>query len=207
MMMPSAPEFDVKPPTAFSPRAVVTTSLWGLILVVPVLVAMLVVSVLHFGTLTFLIPLATIAVATFFLPLGFGNPYVARLARPLQPPAGEHEDIFLVQLTRQPRIRSGFLALLEDADDIGFLGFSESYLAFNGDSVRLKVPYEKVRNLKLRNAGWRALFAYGSQTVFEISGLPDVGSFAFAERASWHLPGSRKNAGEMYRRLAQKTQH
>jgi hypothetical protein len=207
MIMASAsPELVVKPATIFAPPAIVRTSLCGLILVVPVLVAMMVVSVLHFGTLTFLIPLATIAVATFFLPLGFGNPYVAWLARPLQPPGDPSQSAFLVQLTRRPRFRSGFLAILEDADDIGFLSFSDTSLTFEGDSIRLKVPYARIENLRLQNSGWRALFAYGPQTVFEISGLPDGGSFAFAERASWHLPGSRRNAGAMYREVAGRTE-
>jgi hypothetical protein len=205
-MIASAPELEVKSPTIFSPLAVLTTCIWGLVLVIPVIISMMVVSVLHLGTLTFLIPLATIGLATFFLPLGFGNPYVARLARPLQPPADQYQAIYLVQLTRKPRNRSGLLAVLEDADDIGFLSFSDSILAFHGDSVRLKVAYDRIENLKLQNAGWRALFAYGPKTVFSIAGQPDAGTFAFAERASWHLPGSRKNACEMYRCLARKTQ-
>jgi hypothetical protein len=205
-MIASAPELEVRSPTIFSPVAVLTTCVWGLVLVIPVIISMMVVSVLHFGTLTFVIPLATIAVATFFLPLGFGNPYVARLARPLRPPADQYQAVYLVQLTRKPRNRSGFLAVLEDADDIGFLCFSDSALAFQGDSIRLKLAYDRIENLKLQNAGWRALFAYGPQTVFSIAGQPETGTFAFAERASWHLPGSRKNACEMYRRLTQKIQ-
>lgn len=203
-MIAPATELEVKAPTIFSPGTVVATSLWGLILVVPVVAVMMWVSLAQFGALTFLIPLLTIAAATFFLPLGFGNPHVARLARPLLPAGTPAQGVHLVQLTRKPRNRSGLLAVLEDADDIGFLSLSESVLAFHGDAIRLKVPYERLKKLRLQNAGWRGLFAYGPQTVFEISGLPQAGSFAFAERASWHLPGSRKNAGEMYRQLAQK---
>jgi hypothetical protein len=201
-MTPSAPELEIKPPTLFSPRVVLAISIWGLVLVIPVFISMMVVSVMHYGLLTFLIPLAMIAVSTFFLPLGFANPYVARLARPLLP-SEAHHNTYLVQLTRKPRNRSGFLALLEDADDIGYLSFSDSTLAFHGDSVRLKVPYDRIENLKLQNAGWRALFAYGPQTVFSIAGVPDAGTFAFAERSSWHLPGSQKNARRIYRQLFQ----
>jgi hypothetical protein len=203
-MIASGPELEVKAPSIFTPWAVLTVSICGLILVIPVILSMMVVSVLHFGTLIFLIPLFMVGLATFFLPLGFGNPYVAKLARPLRPAADQYQALYLVQLTRKPRNRSGFLALLEDADDIGFLCFSESALAFHGDSFRLKIPYECIEKLELRNAGWRAMFAYGPQTVFSVRGLTDAGTFAFAERASWHLPGSRKNALEMYRRLEQK---
>jgi len=205
-MIASAPELQIKTPVIFSPLAVVTISIWGLILVIPVIISMMLVSVMQFGALTFLVPLATITLATFFLPLGFGNPYVARLARSLRPSADHAQDIYLVQLTRKPRTRSGFLALLEDADDIGFLSFSESSLSYDGDSTRLRVTYDRIENLKLQNSGWRALFAYGPKTTFSISGLPDAGTFAFAERASWHLPASRKNASEMFGRLAEKIQ-
>jgi hypothetical protein len=205
-MIASPPELEVKPPTIFSPLMVLAVSFWGLVLVIPVIISMLVVSVLQFGFLTFLIPLVTIGTATFFLPLGFGNPYVARLVRPLEPSSNQSQDRYLVQLTRKPRNRSGFLAILEDADDIGFLSLTDSDLFFHGDSIRLKVPYERVENLRLQNAGWRALFAYGPRTTFTIAGRPDTGTFTFAERASWHLPGSRKNARQMYQSLAQKLQ-
>src|SRR5690348_14090975 len=131
IMSPTAPEFRTKPATLFTARAIVAMCLWGLLLMVPVLAAILLVSVLRLGTLTFLLPLATICAATFFLPFGFGNFYVARLARPLLPRTEGPERVFLVQLTCRPRQRAGLLALLEDADDIGFLSLRESQVVFD----------------------------------------------------------------------------
>lgn len=178
--------------------------LWGLLLMGPVVFSFLAVSVMHLGVVTFALPLATIAVATFFLPFGFGNTYLGRRFRSARPSSAKPEDVFLVQLTRTPRHRSGLLALLEDADDIGFLSFTDSVLLFEGDSIQLSVPYDQIRDLALQNSGWRALFAYGPRTEFAIAGLAEAGRFSFAERSSWHLPGSRRNARLIYSRLSQR---
>src|SRR5258708_374141 len=125
-MIGSAAQLEVRPATLFGGRAVIAISLYGLILVIPVLLSMMIVSVLQFGVLTFLLPLGTIAVATFFLPLGFGNPHVTKLVRPLMPAPNARQDTYIVQLTRKPRNRSGLGAVLEDADDIGFLSLTDS---------------------------------------------------------------------------------
>lgn len=161
---------------------------------------MLAVTAFHFGLITFLIPLCAIAVATFFLPLGFGNPYISRLVEPLRG-TGSADEVFVVQLTREPRIRSGLMSILEDADDVGVLYYADSGLEFNGDAVRLRVPYASIEGLKQQNAGSRALFAYGPATVFSIAGLPQAGTLRLAERSSWILPGSRKNARNLYQAL------
>lgn len=201
-MSPGDPQLEVNPPTLLNARAVVVICLYGLILVVPVLVSMIFVSMVQFGVITFLVPLATIAVATFFLPLGFGNPHVTKLVRPLRPQSNPDHDVFVVQLTRNPRKRSGLLAVLEDADDFGFLSFTDSALVFNGDSIQLTVPFDKINELKPQTVGWRALFAYGPQIAFSVAGLAEEGTFAFAERSSWLLPTARKNARQMYQRLS-----
>jgi hypothetical protein len=144
-----------------------------------------------------------IGVATYFLPLGFGNPYVTRLVRPLRPPSDQPQELFVVQFSTFPRIRSGPMALLEDADDIGLLAFTDSTVEFYGDSVRLSVPFSEVKDLSQRNAGSRALFAYGHQLVFKVPSLNGA-VFRFAERSSRVLPGSRRIANRMYRELKMK---
>src|SRR5215469_8825112 len=97
---------ETRVPSLFTPGAIITTSLFGLVLVIPVLFSMLLVSVLQFGVVTFLLPLLTIVMATFFLPLGFGNPYIARLVQQLRPGSISPKETFIVQLTRMPRHRS-----------------------------------------------------------------------------------------------------
>src|SRR5258708_1318506 len=120
-MPASSAQLEVRPPTLLKGGAVFTISLYGLILVIPVFLSMMIVSVLQFGVITLLVPLGTIGLATFFLPLGFGNPHVTKLVRRLLPPSNHQPDTYVVQLTRNPRNRSGFMAVLENADDIGWL--------------------------------------------------------------------------------------
>jgi len=192
-MIANSSKLETRPPTVFTTTSLIVISLYGLVLAVPVLISFMIVSVQHFGLLTFLVPAAAIVLSIFLLPLGFGNPYVCRLVRSLEPP-GESQ---LVQVTRDPRQRGGLFAVLEDADDFGFLKLTETALVFDGDSIRLSVPYNRVRNLKQQNTGWRSLFAYGAQTSLLVSDLPEAGRFVFAERSSWILPTSRKNAQRM----------
>jgi len=202
----AAPVFTVKPAKVFTPGAIVISSLYGFVLMFPVVVAILGVTLLQFGFWTFLVPMAVIGAATYFLPLGFGNPYVTRLVRPLRPPSVQPQDLFVVQFSTSPRIRSGPMALLEDADDVGVLAFTESTVEFYGDSVRLSVPFSEIKDLRQRNAGSRALFAYGHQLVFNVPSLNGA-AFRFAERSSLVLPTSRRIADRMYRQLQAKVMH
>jgi hypothetical protein len=204
--MPVPAKIVVKEPTLLTGGAVLVSSLYGLVLLVPALASILVVSVLQFGPITFLLPLGVIAVASFFLPLGFGNPYVVCLARRLPRPSDAAQEVYIVQLTRLPRYRSGLLAVLEDADDIGLLQFTDGSLVFSGDATELTVPYGQIRDLRRRNAGWRSLFVYGGKTGFSVAGWPREGEFLFVERSSWLLPASRKVARRMYERLAREVQ-
>jgi len=200
-MIANSSRLETRPPTLFTAGSMLVISLYGVVLVIPVLVSILIISVLQFGWLTFLIPLAAIVLSVFLLPLGFGNPRVARVVRSLRQSSTQNGEEHLVQLTRHPRERRGLLAILEDADDVGFLRFTDSELMFYGDSVQLRVPYNQVRNLKEQNSGWRGLFAYGAQTSLTVSDLFDAGTFVFAERSSWILPTSRRNARRIYESL------
>ncbi len=184
--------------------AVLVTSAYGLVLFIPVLFAMLAVSVVPLGMGTFVIPLLAAGLTTLFLPVGFGNPYVTRLIQSLDHGSVTEPGGFMVQLTLKPRIHSGLRALLEDADDVGWLRLTESGLLFQGDSIILSVPYNQIRQLKTENLGWRGLFIYGSPSTFAVPGLPEANGFKFAERCSWLLPSSRQNAARLYRCLADK---
>jgi hypothetical protein len=194
----------ITPPRSLTMGAVLVICAYGLLLMIPVVIVMMVVSVRPLGMDTWLIPLLVIGVTTFFLPVGFGNPYVARIIRSLNRDAAGEPASFMVQLTLVPRIRTGLRALLEDADDVGWLRLTESELVFQGDSITLSVPYEKIRDLKKENLGWRGLFLYGPPTAFAVSGLPETACFRFAERSSWLLPSSRQNAYRLYHFIAEK---
>jgi hypothetical protein len=198
---------DIGPPRRFTPGAVLIVSAFGLVSTLPIFIAILVMSVLNGGILTFLtlslgILLLAVAVGAFLLPLASGNPYVARLVRSCHPAAGaDHRHGFIVQLQMSPRLRTGLRALAEDADDIGYLSFSDSALVYHGDSVRLSIPFERILAVQARNVGLRGLYLYGRRIALEVSGLPNVGSLEFTERSSWLLPDSRKITRAMCERL------
>jgi len=203
-MLPTALQLQIVPPRLVTFGTVLLISAYGLLLVIPVLLAIVLVSLLHLSALTFLLPLFAAALTTYFLPLGFGNPYVVKLVRSLRPAEAELSNCFVAQITFVPRIRSGVRALLEDADDIGWLSLTESELIFRGDSVRLSVPYSCIQRVKAENIGWRGLFLYGPQSVVEVSGLSKASGLKLAERSSWFLPDSRTKARQLQSCLAAK---
>ena len=45
-------------------------------------------------------------------------------------------------------LRSGLRAWIEDADDIGWLRLGNSALEFNGDGLKLVVPYANLQQLR-----------------------------------------------------------
>jgi hypothetical protein len=195
-------EFSVTEPRRFSGSAVLVLNALGLLLIVPVLISFLAVSAVQLSLLTFLVPLAVVALTVLFLPLGFGNPYVSRVVRSLEPAAEDESANFIVQLTTVPRLRGGVRALIEDADDVGWLTVGPDRLSFRGDSVRLSVPRERLGKVALKNIGWRGLFLYGSRVMITVPDLPNVQAVLFAERSSWLLPGSRRESRRLYERLA-----
>ncbi len=194
---------EIGQPRLLKAGAMVAMCAYGMLLMVPVVISMLVVSVLNFGVLTFLLPVLTIAAGTYFLPFGFGNSYVARLVHSLDPAAVKEQNGFIVQLTFTPRLWSGIRALIEDADDVGWLSFTESALVFRGDCVRFSIPFEQIRDVRTRSSGWRGLFLYGPGSRFVVSGLPNVTAIQLADRSAWLLPTSRRNARLLQQRLLQ----
>jgi hypothetical protein len=205
-MASSGANLEIQNAQLFRGRAVLVVSAFGLLLVIPVLLSMLVVSSLHIGIWTVVVPLVAVSVATLLLPFGFGNTYVASLARLLRPADWKDADCFVVQITLIPRIHSGFRALLEDADDIGNLYLSGSELVFQGDSVRFSIPYGQLSNLRLQTIGLRGLFVY-PRLAISVSGLPQLTELRIAERAGWFLPMSRKKTRELHRHLADRVQN
>jgi len=202
-MASTTAQMQINPPGLFTTGAVLVVCAYGLLLIIPVLISMMVVSTLQLGLWTFLIPLATICIATYFLPFGFGNNHVTRLVRSLGPTEVSEQKGFAAQLTLNPRLRSGLRALVEDADDIGWLTVTESDLKFRGDSIGLSVPRERIQELRIQSIGLRGVFVYPCVVVV-VSGLPETTELRFADRSSWALPGARAQTWELYRRLTEK---
>lgn len=201
-MATNSATIEIGQPKVFTLGTVLTVNAYGLLLMAPVLVAMLVVSMVPFGILTILIPVMVLAGAAYLLPFGLGNTHITRLVGSFSPAAGKGKDGFVVQLTLSPRLRSGLRATLEDADDIGWLSFAAGGLVFTGDSVKLSIPYDCLERVQPRNIGLRGGFVYGRRIRVVVAGLPEAASLEFAERTSWLLPASRRITRELYQRLA-----
>jgi hypothetical protein len=196
--------FNRAPPKVFTTGSVLVLYSFILLRAVPVLVSLAIVSLMRLQLLSFLIPPLALVVTVYFLPLGLGNPYVGRLARPLRTEAARATGAVLVQLTVFPRIRSGLRAFVEDADDIGFLRVTESHLVFEGDSLRLILPFHQISEVHPQNVGWRGSFVYGRRIELSISGVDQVEGLEFAERSSWVLPTSKRLTRELYQKLTEK---
>ena len=201
-MQSNSVKIEITQPRLFTAGAVVVASAYGILLAVPFCISVLVISTVRLGIHTALIPLLVVMATAYFLPFGLGNTYITRLVRSLNRSAGQSEDGFIVQLTLSPRIRSGLRAVLEDADDIGYLSFSGTELLFQGDSVKLTVPFDCIKQVRPQNIGLRGLFVYGRRITVLVSGLPEIESFEFAERSSCLLPASRTIASKLYARLS-----
>jgi hypothetical protein len=197
---------EIKRPKVFNAGAVAIVNVYGVLLITPTFCAILAVSLIKLGVLTLVIPLVAIATTAYLLPIGLGNTYITRLVHSLHPRVGQHEEGFIVQLTLSPRLRSGIRALVEDADDIGYLTFSGTALSFRGDSIKLSVPWKDIQLLRPSNLGWRGFFGYGRRLRLVVSAWPEVEGFEIAERSSWLLPGSRAITRKLSERLSDRVQ-
>jgi hypothetical protein len=195
---------EIVPPTRFGARAKAAIHVCGLAVVLPVLAAALVMSLGKLAPWKALLPLGAIAATAYIMPVGQGNPWVVRIVRALDPKARQGPGEFIVQLTFQPRLQSGLWAEIEDADDIGWLRLTESELVFEGDAVKLAVPYGCIERFHSRNMGWRGLYVYGSRVVVEFSGSSRFSAVEFAERSSWVLPASRRTSRRLWATLSVK---
>jgi hypothetical protein len=198
---PSVSNLEVTSPQVFTSGAIFVIAGFGVLLAMPVMFSLLAVTVIRLGMLSLLIPILTLAVTAYFLPFALGNPIVRKLVRSVDPRVGEIKDGFIVQMTLSPRIRSGLRALIEDADDLGYLGFTESGLIFQGDSVRLRIPWGQITEVRPQNIGWRGRYLYGSRIKISAVGIPNVESVTFSERSSLLLPTSKRVTRKLHERI------
>ncbi len=192
-------QVQIRAPQRFTTVRLLICSAYGFLLFLPtLLISVLAISFLQLSVMSLVLPLLTVAVATFFLPFGFGNSYVARVAETLRP---EDRDAMLVQVAFVPRLNLGLRGMLEDADDIGWLSCNEGELVFRGDAVNLSIPLRQVQSVKRENSGFRGLFLY-SRTAVGVEGVDDFSKLRFAERSSQVLPGSWRLGRELYESVA-----
>jgi hypothetical protein len=195
-----SPQIQIKEARLFTAGAIAIISAYGLVGIIPIFALFLIVSLLGFKISTLLIGLAVIALVILLLPLASGNPHVTRLVRSLPPAGADPSDGLIVQLTFSPRIRTDLRALIEDADDIGYLTTDQAGFRFEGDSVHLSIPFDQVKHIQRKYRGLRSLFV--PRVVVVIAGSSNFKALEFSERSSRLLPASRRVSQKLYQMLA-----
>jgi hypothetical protein len=193
------PKIEISEPRRFGVLSIVGKYLFSFLPAIPVLAALLAISLKNLGLWSLILPLALLAGMIYILPF-FGNSYVSWIVH-LAKSEGLSRDKVIVQITLSPRIRTGFRALIEDADDVGYLTFNQSELLFLGDSVNLAIPFEKIRAVQGENVGLRGAYVSGGRIRLQISGLEHFEALELAERESRVLPSSRRITRELFDRL------
>lgn len=110
-------------------------------------------------------------------------------------------DEFTVQIMLTPRPYRGLRAVLEDADDVGYLRLAPEGLTFTGDHVQLALPRSGISAITRRNVGWRMLWLAGQRITIVTDALPGYTAVEFLERQSWTVPGSRRLTRELLARF------
>ena len=197
-------KIETTQPKLFTNKAIVAINAYGILAIIPVIMAIppiiLIVNIFHGRlalSLVIVILALAIALPVYFFSIVLGNPYVRQLVRSQNPSV---QSGFVIQLINLPRVKSGFWAFMEDADDVGFLSFEEEALVFNGDSTKLLIPFALIKTVSKKNVGWRGLWICGNRIVIDVSGR----SFEFAERFSLSIPASRKISKDLFNRLSTK---
>ncbi len=203
-------KIEITPPKLFTKKAIVVLNLYAVLGWFPMgVVIVLIPSIFESFKPEIALSLSLVAaglaacLCIYFAPFGMGNPHVRKLVRSLNV-SGKHG--YIIQLAIIPRLKSGFWAFLEDADDIGILAITENELVFKGDSVEFSFPYAQIKNIRKKNIGWRGAWIYGNRIQIDFLDLVGKKSFEFAERSSLCIPASRQISAELFNFLSTKIQ-
>jgi hypothetical protein len=187
-MSESTPRFESRRATLLTNRALLVLNAYGVMLMIPALVAILTVSIIRLSWWSVVIPAVAVVISLLLLPLGFGNLSLSRWLRPVREKLGQPS--FVVQLRFVPQRRSMARALLEDADDIGVVCAKDGAFSYQGDAFSFLIPLANVVSVESRNIGWRGFFIYGNRCLVTCRGIPELQEIELAERQSLILPQS-----------------
>ncbi|MCC6489589.1 MAG: hypothetical protein IT364_18975 [Candidatus Hydrogenedentes bacterium] len=146
-----------------------------------------------------------VACSVLLLPLGC-NIYTARLVRAYVDKPKNGGRSLIVQISLSPPLYDGTRHFMEDADDVGYLHFSEGGLTFVGDSISLNLPYEHIERIEDSNVGFRGLWVCGRRIRVYTRAVASYDSFEFLERQSFRLKTSQRVSGEILKALMMRTQ-
>jgi hypothetical protein len=187
---------EISQPRRFGLGAILGIYAFGFLLIIPILIAVLIVSLMRLGLFTLAIPLLVTMGTIYIIPF-VGNAYISRVVRGHALPPAQDGSRFIVQITFSPRICAGLRALLEDADDVGHLTITQTEIIFRGDSVNLTIPFSQIRNIQAENVGLRGLYIAAGRIRLEVGGMDEFQTVEIAERSSRVLPTSRRISREL----------
>jgi hypothetical protein len=128
------------------------------------------------------------------------NYYIKFIAGRILSPAPEGAHICQISMT--PKLCSGLRAVLEDADDIGYLTISGDSVEFKGDCVDFSIPKAEISGVRSCNIGWRGYWIAGKRIKLTISEHDKFKEIEISERHSWTIPDSRSIADEIHARIS-----
>lgn len=196
-------KIEISKPRRFGVLSILTKYVFSFLLAIPLVAAFFILSTVRnlgqFWTLA--VPLLALAATVYFLP-SLGNVYVRWVLRGVRAQMTDNSrQTPIVQITLCPRIRSGFRALIEDADDVGYLSLTESELQFHGDSLQVILPFEQLKAVHGENVGLRGAYLSGGRIRLDISGRDDFEAIEIAERTSLVLPASRRITRNLFEQI------
>ena len=197
------PRIEISKPRRFGLIGVLETHAMSFLLGIPLLIALAIVSTKDLGLLNLLIPIAALVGVVYILPF-FGNAHISRIVRAVRPENLPPDKLWTVQVTLCPRIRKGLRALIEDADDVGYLALGDSALIFRGDSMQMTIPFDRIAAVHGENVGLRGLYVTAGRITLDVSGLDGFESLEIAERSSRVIFSSRKITRQMFAQLKKK---
>jgi hypothetical protein len=137
----------------------------------------------------------------YFFPLLLNvNYYIKFIAGRIvsQAPEGAH----VCQISMTPKICCGLRAVLEDADDIGYLSISDNSVVFKGDTIDFSIPKAEISDIRSCSIGWRGYWIAGRRIKLAVSGHEKFKEIEISERHSCTIPGSRSLSDQICSRIS-----
>jgi hypothetical protein len=191
---------EISAPRQFGLLSILAKYAFSFLLLLPFLAALLLISFQNLGRASLVILFVTLAGTVCISPV-LGNLYVFWTVRGLRPAESQDSKPSIVQISFFPRIRKGLRALLEDADDVGYLSLSDSEIKFVGDSVRLTIPIARIKTIEGENVGIRGLYLTAGRITLRVSGLDGFEEIEIAERSSRLIFSSRRITRDLFTRI------
>jgi hypothetical protein len=135
----------------------------------------------------------------YLIPIINGNNWVCRIVKQISGIEILNGNATICQISFTPRLHRGIRGFLEDADDVGYIQFSDNSVVFRGDQIQMDLPYSSVKTFSCANAGWRTFWVTGRKIKIETDAFEGYDHFTISERQSSTILSSRRISESMIR--------